>query len=162
MNERHLIRGGALLVACVLANGCGNDNGGGNDAKRSSRSLDRPIYPRCTAKGFVKQFARPIAGTGSERAWSLTYSRPTSPIRPLPSNATRTVLIVESSPAKPPAKDLRGAKQVTIGGHRVSYRAPGKKGGAFAAQWKTDRALYTLVADGADNATVRRFIACLP
>jgi hypothetical protein len=52
---------------------------------------------------------------------------------------------------------------LVIAGRQVSVHAPNSAGASFTAQWRTRRAHYAFVADGAKGMdTIKRFVACLP
>lgn len=166
VNEKPTIRGAAVLAAAALLNACGasSDNTeNGNASKRTRQSLQQPIYPRCLPQGFARQQVRELA-TGSKdiRAWALTYGRKTTPSNPQP-NPTTNFLIVESPPSTPGPAKKDFPRQKTINGHRVGYRALGSKAQqTIAAEWKTDRAQYSLLANGTTHTTITRIISCLP
>jgi hypothetical protein len=145
----------AVLAACAAVAGCG----GGDDKDtppENPRTLKRPILAPCAAPDFAK----PRITRAQTSVWSLQYTRVKKPPR-RETGASRTVLLVEYPPAAPRSRKF-GGKQVRLAGRRVAYNDPSGKSPFYTAQWRTKRALYTLLADGTHPAAVKRFIGCLP
>ncbi|MDQ4040601.1 MAG: hypothetical protein M3141_02490 [Actinomycetota bacterium] len=146
----------AVLAACAAVAGCG----GGDDDKdappENPRTLKRPILAPCAAPDY----ARPRITRAQPSVWSLQYTR-VKPPRRREAGASKTILLVEYPPAAPRSRKFAG-KPVTLAGRRVTYNDPSSKSPFYTAQWRTKRALYTLLADGTHPAAVRRFIGCLP
>jgi hypothetical protein len=150
----------ALLAATIAVSGCGNDKpkSNANTNAKAASTLPRPIPAPCAAP----QFAPPRITHARPNVWSLQYTR-TKPPPPSQQGASRTILLVEFPPASPHRANFAPhAKQATIAGHRVSVQDLSSKTPFYSAQWKTQKALYTMVADGTNPTAVKQFIACLP
>jgi hypothetical protein len=151
---------------CALVVGCGGNDkavhpsNSGKAATRSERGLSRPLYARCGTDAFAPLPATEITTPDTHgRAWSLQYRRKGVP-RP---NDTTFVLVVEVGPSSPLRKERTPAvKDVVVSGRDVALRSPRSKSEVFAAQWRTDSAVYSLIANGTSPAVTRKFIACLP
>jgi len=78
------------------------------------------------------------------------------------------VLLVEYPPTNrrlaPPAQ----AKTVTVAGRRISVTTPGGGSNVYTAQWKTRRAVYSVLAQTSKNPRaltpppIERLVTCLP
>jgi hypothetical protein len=160
MDGRRSAAAVAMLAACAAVVGCGGDDkkDTGSDAAKAARTLKRPILAPCAAP----EFAKPRITRPQNNVWSLQYTRVKRPPR-RQRGASRTILLVEHPPGVPPSAEFgRGAKQVRIAGRRVAFNQRSAKSPFYSVQWKTKRALYTMIADGRHPAAVRRFIGCLP
>lgn len=168
MDGKAGVRGAVLCTSLTLAAGCG---GGENAADKSTpaknpsgrasadRGLPAPIEPTCGLDGFKKSRVMPMtSGPEKTRAWSLEYARARPSRR---AGETTTLVLVEVAPAPLPAREP-GVRVLDVSGRRVQLRPPANPGGFFSAQWRTSRALYSMLANGTGTQTLRRVIGCLP
>jgi hypothetical protein len=153
----------AVVGVCLLA-ACGNDEGGDDKgASATDDKLDRPVYPRCGTDGFAKPTVQELESPGVDgHVWSVRYTRRGSANQAPQPGQTTSLLVVESPPATALPKNPGLLKEQVIADRRVLFASPTPKSRVFAAQWKTKRAFYSLLANGKQETTVKRFIACLP
>ena len=125
----------------------------------SEPALARPVYPRCRFSSFRTLPPRQVSGPGGGLGWQLSYlPLPLSRARP---GVTNDVLIVEQSPELPAIGVVHG-HTISVGGQRVSIRAPTGKINVFEAQWNTQAARYVALANGNSPTVLEKFIGCLP
>lgn len=146
----------AVAAGCLLVAGCG-----GGNSKPGEAGLARPVYPRCVPGKFAKPRSMPVKGPNGGRAWQVAYLYPPPPAAPPLRGQTTNVLIAEQSPELSRGRIRQGTEMVIAGRH-VSFHRPDSRGPVFAAQWKTSRARYVVLANGSRDATLRGFIRCLP
>jgi hypothetical protein len=159
----------ALALGAWLLVGCGDD---GDDktgkanakaGKSAPGQLERPVHARCGTEGFARPKVAQVPSDGvGGPVWSLQYVRRGTAGQPPVEGQTTLVLVVESSPAIKLPKPTAVLKEQVIGGRRIYFAPPAGKVTVFTAQWKTTRAVYSLVANGKQTTTVKRFIACMP
>jgi hypothetical protein len=158
MDGRRSIGAAVALAVCATVAGCGGNDDKGKRSAAAGTVLGNAILAPCAAPQFAKPRIRKLPRSG----WSLDYRR----VKPPPrgeTGASETVLVVEYPPTTPkPAKFDPEAREATIGGRRIAYTEPSSKSPGYRAQWKTDRALYTLIATGTHPASVSQFVSCLP
>jgi hypothetical protein len=153
MDGRRLTSLGVACCMCGALAACGGDDDDGD------RGLTRAVHATCGTEEFARPRTSELTPAGSDRrSWRVEYRR-NRPPRP---GQTQTVLIIEVASSIAPPKPAPGSENLVIAGRRVSFRSPAPTAPGFAAQWRTERAFYTLVADGKQPATVRKFISCLP
>jgi hypothetical protein len=153
---------GAALVALIAS--CGGADKPAKPSGGKLRGLPQPIYPTCRVSGFARPTARQaVLARGQGPVWTLNYTHRRAAQIPPGDPQTTVVVIVEFSLDAPQARLGNGpTERVAISGRQVRLRRPTKTNPNFAADWKTERARYTLVANGTSPTTMRRFISCLP
>lgn len=167
---RAICAAGALAVGGWLV-GCGDDEdkkkskseSAAKAAQVNKKGLPKAILPTCGVKQFPpKPQVRSVPTPDGGHVWSIGYTMDASRAAKLKPGASTSIVIIEYPPAGPAA--AKGAKFQTIAGRRVAFSSPGKKQkvGAFTAQWKTDRARYTVLANGRDPSTIKGIIPCMP
>jgi hypothetical protein len=153
--------------------GCGSDDGGTEPAASaaspqpattqeapppdSSTVLAEPLLPRCGVDKLGKPQTEPKLNDG-RTGWQIVYQNASSAPR-VPGQPS-VVTIVEQPPAGPRGS-LQGGRDVTVAGHKVSFRDATSETPSNVAQWKTRKARYVVLADGAPGA-LERIIGCLP
>jgi hypothetical protein len=146
----------ALLATAVVA-GCG----GGNDSGSSTGAdLANPVGLNCDPAGFQhKPPARHFA-QNDPSGWSITYRANFADVAAHPGVTTNMVLIEESPQL--PANGVRGGHPVTVKGQQVSLKTNPVPPQSHVAQWKTAKARYIAISNGARPTKLEELIACLP
>jgi hypothetical protein len=160
----------ALLGACAALFGCGGDDDDDADGEGGARigagpDLERAYLarsgPDCRFPEFGKPQTQQIIGTtGGGKAWQVVYLPPRG-ATPRPGETTN-VMIVEESPKVEAKFGVEGGQTVTVAGRSVSLAEPSAEEDLYLAQWITEKARYTVLADGNTSTVLERFIACLP
>jgi hypothetical protein len=123
------------------------------------KDLPRPVYARCGTTGLMRSVNRlPVPGRRS-KVWRVSYSIPGGPQVSPKSGETSTIIILEQVPGAK-AAPVKNGRAVTVAGRRVTLASI--QGVQWVAQWKTGRALYSVVTDGVRQTAIRRIIGCLP
>jgi hypothetical protein len=144
----------ALLAVAVLS-GCGGDSGSGDAA-----DLANPVGVNCDPAGFQhKPPARHYEGSNPS-GWSVTYRANFADVAKHPGLTTNMVLIEESPQL--PANGVRGGHPVTVKGQQVSLKTNPVPPQSHVAQWKTAKARYIAISNGARPTKLEELIACLP
>jgi hypothetical protein len=145
------------VVAAILCGGCGSST---HKHAQATKPLAAAIYARCGTGAFAPPAATPTSKKTPPSGWQVVYTYPPlAPRRPLPGQTT-IVTLVERAPAGPSPK-LTGGREVMVAGRRVSLRNRTNRT-MYVALWKTGKAHYLALADGATPATLERIIGCLP
>lgn len=147
-----------LASACATLAACGSDGSKTSADKAAARTLKQPLQPRCQPTGYTKKQQRRAGDPGGQHFWSLSYRR-TASSKP---NAANLILVVQYPPATPQAAAKDWPKHTRIAGRQVSYRPATRKANNYAAHWRTERAVYTILADGTAPTPIRQLISCLP
>ena len=154
-----IVSAGALLLLA----GCGGGDSSADQEDPSTRAtghararpvtLERAILPRCGVAGFDEPQSQVAAGG---RVWTIQYRANRKP-RP---GAPTSIGIVEQGPGAG-EEGVEGGKTVILAGRQVSLRDKGTTG-TYVGRWRTDKALYTVFANGASAEGVERMVSCLP
>ena len=166
----------ALLLACIAVAGCGGeDEKAASPVKQAAAApeasaseaaavpakkalgLPKPIYATCGVDRFEKPAAEPLLG-GAAQYWRVIYQVPVT--APRVKDRASLLTIVEQAPSGKRG-GLEGAREIVVGGHKVSLREGNAETPAHVARWKTEKARYTLLADGS-LGELRRIIGCFP
>jgi hypothetical protein len=153
------------VAAAIVSGGCGGAHkqptsipaSASQTRAQTAVPLAAAIYPHCGTDTFAAPGAAALArGQG----WQVTYLYPPrAPQRPRPGQTT-IVTLVESAPVGRSPK-VKGGKEITVAGRRVSLRNRTRTT-LYVALWETGKARYTALADGATPATLKQIIGCLP
>lgn len=147
-NLRQLARVTAAVATLgIAATGCGGGEGDG---------LAKPVFSNCVPKDFGKPRASRAGGKGSG-FWLVYYFHDRR--KPQKIGDTTSVSITER-PTRYPRGRIRGGREVTVAGRSVSLFGSSRIG--YVAQWKTGRATYAAIANGAKPDVLKRFIKCMP
>jgi hypothetical protein len=156
-----------FVATAILCGGCGGTHkqasipaSAPQAPAQAAKPLAAAIYASCGVDTFAPPTATATSKTRPPSGWQVTYLYPPrAPQRPRPGQTT-IVTLVERPPVGPPPK-LAGGREITVAGRRVSLVNRTKKT-IYVAVWKTGRARYTALADGAKPTALKRIIACLP
>lgn len=134
----------------ALLAGCGGDGGAGK--------LPKPLFASCG----VEQLGKPRATRATKKGeaidvWLVNYLA--DPKKRLKFGQTTNLSIVERAPEGPQGR-LKGGKEKVIAGRRVSFLGSSHTG--YSAQWKTGKAKYVALANGASPRTLYKVIECMP
>jgi hypothetical protein len=147
----------AALAAGALIAGCGGNGDSGNE---SIPDLANPIGVNCDPAGFQHSDpARHYEGSNPS-GWQLTYRVKFSNPATHP-GATTNIVLIEESPQLP-ANGVRGGHPVTVKGQQVSLKTNPVPPQSHVAQWKTAKARYIAISNGARPTKLEELIACLP
>jgi len=165
----------AVLFACLALAACGGDDEETTPAVTRSAApaeepgaatttsaaraggLAKPILANCGVEKFGKPATVPLVNDVGRQYWRVIYQLPMS--APRIQGQQTQVTVVEQAPAR--RGKLEGGRDVRIAGRNVNFRRARSDTPSHVALWVTDRARYTLLADGS-VADVRRMIRCMP